>query len=202
MNSKLASPSTNLGALALLLLLGGCASSSTPVPESAPAPESPVRAEVTEEASGETSVVTVDRETRAVTLERADGERMTLVCGPEVRNFDRINVGDKVKAMWRMTLSVRRLGAEEPDTAPQAAKVAARAAEGAEPAAGFAVGVAMTVRVETVDAENHVVVCTDPAGARHTVRAQREEGKRFVEILKPGDRVEIVKREGVALSVE
>ena len=127
---------------------------------------------------------------------------MSLVCGPEVRNFDRINVGDHVKAMWRMTLSVRVLGAHEPNTLPLAQRVGVRAAEGGEPAAGFATGVAMTVFVDSVDTANHDVVCTTPDGVRRTVRAMRDEGKRFVEGLKAGDRVEIIKREGVALSVE
>ena len=192
MNAQASSPSTRLAAAALILLLAGCASTS----------ESSGRAEVTEEVSSEAAVVAVDRATRAVTLERPDGKRHTLVCGPEVRNFDRIEVGKSVKAMWRMTLAVRVLRPDEPDTLPSVQAAAARAAVGAEPSAGVAAGVAMTVKVESVDAEKHVVVFTDPDGQRRTVRAQRDEGKRFVETLKPGDRVEIVHREGIALSVE
>lgn len=192
MNSRVSASSTCLAAAALILLLGGCASSS----------ESAGRAEVTEEQAAEASVVEVFQTARAVTLQRADGQRLTVTCGPEVRNFDRINVGDKVKALYRMTLAVRVLRPDEPDTMPSAQAATARAAVGAEPGAGVAAGVAMTVKVESVDAEKHVVVFTDPDGRRRTVRAQRDEGKRFVEGLKSGDRVEIVHREGVALSVE
>jgi hypothetical protein len=185
-------PASRLAAAALVVLLGGCASTS----------ESAGRAEVTEEQAAEASVVEVLQAARAVTLQRADGQRLTVTCGPEVRNFDRINVGDKVKALYRMTLAVRVLRPDEPDTMPSSQAAVARAAVGAEPGAGVAAGLAMTVKVESVDAEKHVVVFTDPDGRRRTVRAQRDEGKRFVEGLKPGDRVEIVHREGVALSVE
>lgn len=192
MNTRVSAASTRPGALALILLLAGCASSS----------ESSGRAEVTEEQSAEAAVVEVFHAARAVTLERADGQRLTVTCGPEVRNFDRINAGDKVKAMYRMTLAVRVLRPDEPDTMPSVQSAAARAAVGAEPGGGVAAGTAMTVKVESVDAEKHIVVFTDPEGRRRTVRAQRDEGKRFVEGLKPGDRVEIVHREGIALSVE
>src|SRR5689334_12949490 len=46
-----------------------------------------------------TKILKVDREARKVTVALADGEKEVIKCGPEVRNFDRIHVGDEVMAV-------------------------------------------------------------------------------------------------------
>ena len=56
--------------------------------------------------------------------------------------------------------------------------------------------------VETVDTGKHIVVLTGSDGELHSVRAQRDEGRRFVEGLKAGDRIKLAYTEAVALSVE
>ena len=42
------------------------------------------------------TVTAIDAATRYVTLKMPDGKDKTLKCGPEVKNFDLIKVGDKV----------------------------------------------------------------------------------------------------------
>jgi hypothetical protein len=61
---------------------------------------------------------------------------------------------------------------------------------------------AMTVVVKSVDQEQHVVTFTDPNGVLREVEAERDEGKSFVKGLKPGDRVELIYEEVLAISVE
>ncbi|NUN52907.1 MAG: hypothetical protein HUU06_09010 [Planctomycetaceae bacterium] len=58
------------------------------------------------------------------------------------------------------------------------------------------------MKVVTVDAAKHVVSFTDPDGTLRVVKAEREEGRKFVAGLKAGDRVEIIYTEGVLLGVE
>ncbi|MCK6480875.1 MAG: hypothetical protein L6R43_12245 [Planctomycetes bacterium] len=180
--------------LLLLALAAGCAST--------PAPEPPSRASITEEVLAEATVTSVDRATREVALQRADGARFVLVAPPEARNFDRVEPGMKVKARLSITLSVRRLAPGEADIPPTVSAGAARTRLGAKPGGGVAAGLALTVKVVTVDAAKHVVSFTDPDGTLRVVKAEREEGRKFVAGLKAGDRVEIIYTEGVLLGVE
>ena len=191
----------------LLALAAGCASpiddSAPAAPAAAPAPAaSPDRASIAEEQVAEVTVASIDKTTRELTLERSDGARMVLVATPEFRNFDQVEAGMKVKAKVSVKLSVRRLAPEEKAAPPSVAAGAARARLGEKPAGGVVAGLSMTVTVQTVDAAKHVVTFTDPDGATRAVKAERDEGIRFVAGLKPGDRVEIVYGEGVVLSVE
>jgi hypothetical protein len=203
----------------MLVLCAGCASPiDEPAPKApppagtAPAGTAPAdgsskaasadRASITEEVAAEATVLSVDKATREMTLERSDGARMVLVATPDFRNFDQVEAGMKVKAKVSLKLSVRRLAPEEKAAPPSVAAGAARARLGEKPAGGVVAGLSMTVTVQSVDAERHVVTFTDPDGALRAVKAERDEGIRFVAGLKPGDRVEIVYGEGVVLSVE
>src|SRR5689334_10819583 len=46
------------------------------------------------------TVTAVDKADRVVTLRGDDGREQTIKCGPEVRNFDQIEVGDRVAAQY------------------------------------------------------------------------------------------------------
>lgn len=173
-------------------LVAGCAST----------PEAPTKAEVTEEVSAEATVLAVDKGAREVTLQRADGTRAVVVAGPEVRNFDRIEVGNKISARYVVSLSARRLKPDEPDTQSTVGVAAGRAKAGEAPAGAIGAGVAVTVVVKSVDLERNIVAFTDPEGSLHAVEAQRDEGKRFIAGLKPGDRVELVYGEALILEVK
>ena len=45
-------------------------------------------------------VIAIDRTTRDITLKGPKGNRLVVTAGPEVKNFDLINVGDKVHARY------------------------------------------------------------------------------------------------------
>jgi hypothetical protein len=104
--------------LPVILVLGACA--STP-----PKPEAPPSSAASSYSSGATgsiatesytstaTVLAIDRSTRQVTLQGNDGSRVTFVAGPDVRNFDQINVGDHVTATLdtELVISVRKGGA-------------------------------------------------------------------------------------------
>jgi hypothetical protein len=165
-------------------------------------PEAPTFAEITDEVSVEAIILSVDKTSRELTLRRPDGTSVVVVAGPEVRNFDQIEAGNKVSARYTVSLSARRLAPEEPSPQPTAGVAAARAEPGEMPGAAIGAGVAVTVVVKSVDLEQNVVVLTDPEGAIHAVEAEREEGQRFIAGLKPGDRVELVYKAALVLAVE
>jgi hypothetical protein len=163
----------------------------------------PKRAEISEEVVVQSTVKAVSAETREITLERPDGTKVVVIAGPQVRNFAQIDVGDKVKARYRVSLSAERL--EKDETGPEtAAEVTVGVAKpGSKPGASVEVGAEVTVTVQSVDKKQHIVVFTGPGGDElHSVRAQRDEGRRFVSGLKVGDRVRLAYTEAVALSVE
>ena len=150
-----------------------------------------------------TAVVSgIDRMTREIMLERPDGSRFVIFAGPEVRNFDQIGVGETVKARYIESLTARVLGPNEPDAEPTIAVAAARAKVGQEPAGGIAAGVEMTVVVKSIDLAEHLVVFTNPAGQLRVIRAQREQGRKFIAGLKPGDRVTLLYGQAVVVTVE
>lgn len=162
----------------------------------------PTQAEISEEVVLKSTVQAVNAETREITLERQDGAKVVIVAGPEVRNFAQIAVGDTVKARYRVTLSAQRLESGEAGSKPAAKVAVGVAAPGSKPGVDIEAGAEVTVTVETVDTKKHIVVFTGPEGGLHSVRAQRDEGRRFVSGLKAGDRVKLAYTEAVGLSVE
>ncbi len=172
-------------------LAAGCGSTSAPT-----------RAEISHEIVLESTVQAVNAETREIALQRQDGTKVVMVAGPEVRNFAQIAVGDTVKARYRVSLTAQRLKPDEVGPEPTAGLAVGVAEEGSKPGIGIGAGVEVTVLVESVDTKQHIVVFTGPAGELHSVRAQRDEGRRFISGLKVGDRVRLVYTEAIALAVE
>lgn len=175
----------------LAALNAGCASLTAPD-----------RAEISQEVVLNSTVQAVNAETREITLQREDGTAVVIVAGLEVQNFAQIDIGDTVKAIYRESLSARRLAKDEIGTEPIAGVAVGVAEPGSKPGVGIETGAAMTVTVESVDTKQHIVVFTGPAGELRSVRAKRDEGRRFIAGLKSGDRVQLVYTEAVALTVE
>ena len=165
-------------------------------------PPAPKTAEISNEVVVEAPVTAIDKDTREVTIERENGAQIVIQCGEEVRNFDQIEVGQNVTCRYLEALSVRLMDADEPSIEPVAEVAASRAEPGEQPGVGMAAGLVWDVTVESVDLEQHLVVFTDPVGEMRAVRAQRDEGKAFIKGLKPGDRVELMLRESIVLTVE
>ncbi len=183
--------SMKLFSMFVAALAAGCASTAAPT-----------QAHISQEIVLKSTVRAVNAETREITLERQDGTKVVLVAGPELRNFAQIDVGDTVMARYRESLSALRLKPGEAGPEPTAGMAVGVAEAGSKPGVGIAAGVAVTVTVESVDTKRHIVVFTGPTGELRSVRAQRDEGRRFISGLKPGDRVKLVYTETVALTVE
>lgn len=188
MNAKLMSVALLSAAFGLI----GCKST----------PEAPKTAEIRNEVVVEADVTAVDPATREITVERDDGSQLTFVAGDEVRNFDQIAVGQKVKTSYLEVLSARLMDPDEPSIEPVAEVTAGRTELGEKPGVGIAAGIVWDVKVVSVDHEQHLVVLTNSTGEMRAVTAKRDEGKAFVEGLKQGDRVELMLRESVVLTVE
>jgi hypothetical protein len=168
---------------ATAFLIGGCASP----PPAAPPPSS-FEASVTEpgtpgamaiDVETTTAVVTdIDHETRELTLLQSDGSRVAFVCGPEIKNFDQIKIGDHVEATVSNQLDITLASGGRPSGEGTARSVAV-ATRGAKPGivatttaqvTGKIVNMDPTARTVTLELSNGTV-------ARYPVRRDVDMSK-------------------------
>ena len=142
------------------------------------------------------TVKAIDKKNRVVTLQSPDGKVAKVKCGPEVRNFAQIRVGDQVKTSLLETIELFVTGNNEP--AAKRVTEVGRAPLGSRP--GFAAVDAVEVRasVVAIDYKTRKVTLKGPEGKVITVKAGPEI-KRLNEV-KVGDSV--VARLTRAVSIE
>jgi hypothetical protein len=158
--------------------------------------------DLSNEITATADVTAVDKGTRVVTLRREDGSMFQVLAGSEVRNFDQIKAGDKLRVRFKENLKASLRPANEGGPQAGAGVVATRAAVGATPAAGAAFGVSVKVRIESIDSAHDIVVFSLPSGELVSHRIATSEGKKFVEGLKIGDKVQLEYSQALALAIE
>ncbi len=105
-----------------------------------------------ETVTGSAIVDAIDPATRKITLKTDDGTRASFTAGPEVRNFDRIHVGDKVTATLHEQLAVTVDREAEPGVTHAGAVL--RAPKGANPGAIVAEVYEVVATVKSIDTVN------------------------------------------------
>jgi len=181
-----------LSAAAGLALLSACVSGSATSNE-------PVKVVQTVEASA--TVQTVDKETREILLkDDANGETFVVVAGPEVKNFDQIASGDKVRVAYSLGRAARMALPGQAGTT--SAVVSGTAEAGAKP--GVAIGQVTTTVVEFIsyDAATSQATIIDAEGVQRVVTLETDEGRAFASKLSKGDKVEVTFTEALAIVVE
>lgn len=143
------------------------------------------------------TVEAVDKELRAVTLKTADGDTLTITAGPEVRNFDQIDVGDTVTAEYfealAMTLEKGGSGIQE-----RVEQISGdRAAPGDKPAGSVTRTVDAVGTVRQVDREARLVFVE---GAQGMVTLNIPESI-DLDTIEVGDEIHARYIETVAISV-
>ena len=142
------------------------------------------------------TVKAIDKKNRVVTLQSPDGKVAKVKCGPEVRNFAQIRVGDVVKTSLLETFELFVTGNDEP--AAERVTEVGRAPLGNKP--GFAAIDAVEVKatVVAIDYQTRKVTLKGPEGKVIKVTAGAQV-KRLTEV-KVGDSV--VARLTRAVSIE
>ena len=183
------------GLLTVSLLSGCTGSESKDQPDvaavTAPtAVQEPVAVDKPGGLEGELVVITakvkaINKKNRVVTLKYPDGKVAKIKCGPEVRNFAQIRVGDDVTAKFLESVELFVTGASKP-SADRATEVE-RAPLGGKP--GFSVVDAVEVKatVVAIDYQTREVMLKGPEGKIIKIKAGPEV-KRFNEVIK-GDTV-------------
>ena len=143
-------------------------------------------------------VEAIDAATRTVTVRGPQGNTVEIPAGPEVKNFDRIRVGDIVALRYveALALELKKGGAgvrERTETTAQD-----RAKPGEMPAVAAGREVKVTADVTAIDAKKQLVTLRGP---QRTVDVKVRDPEKL-KAVKVGDQVEVTYTEAVALSVE
>lgn len=146
----------------------------------------------------EAKVKAVDAKHRVVTLKFADGSTNEIKCGPEVRNFPQIRVGDDVRLEFLETVE---LFVTPPQGKPKAdaVDVVERAPAGGKPGIVEVDTVEVSANVESIDYASRVVKLRGPEGKLFTLKAGPEIER--LDEVKKGDTVVARLTEAVSVRV-
>lgn len=144
-------------------------------------------------------VVGLDKATRTVTLKGPKGNVVDVVAGDEVKNFDRIQLGDFVFARYVQALTLELKKTKAGIREKREVEDAARAKPGERPAGVVARQVTVIADVTAVDAKNKTIALKGPKGNVVTLDVQNPDQ---FKVVKKGDQVEATYTEALALSVE
>jgi hypothetical protein len=150
------------------------------------------------------TVARIDAKQRLVELKKGEEVR-TIQVPADVRNFDKIKVGDEVAVTYYEGLAAefKKKGTGTPIGTIDASTGTARMPEGSgRPGAAVGNKVKTTVVIEAVDKATHSVTFTGPSGMTRTVEVVDPKAQKFVSELKKGDEVELTYVEALAVTVE
>lgn len=179
--------------------LAGCApASETAGPSAAAAPEATPRLSMMENIRSTAKVRGIDKAARTVILQFPDGREEAVTAGNEVRNFDRIKVGDTVQIEFaRLTNIVTQPPGSGPGFTERSSMD--RAAVGEMPRASAVNTTQVTEVVDAIDLGRRTVTLRGPQGRTRTVPVPPEV--QGLETVKRGDEVVIRQTEAATISV-
>jgi Cu/Ag efflux protein CusF len=142
-------------------------------------------------------IVAIDKDARVVTLEDEDGEIEEVFCGPEVKRFDELKVGDKVTFRYYESIvsQIRKPG----DPAPPSGAPALVRGTGPKPGATLSEQTSATVTITEIDAKVPSVTVKTEDGRTMSFKI---EDKKNLEGVKVGDKVDITYTAAVMITVK
>jgi len=143
------------------------------------------------------TITAIDAASRAITMKGPQGKEVTVVAGPEVKNFAQLKVGDKVDLTYAeaLTLELKKGGGKP--VAWTVKEGAAGAKPGSTPAGIAGRQVTVVGDVIAVDAATKTVTVKGP---KRTVDLKVNDPEQLKLIAK-GDQIEATFTEAVAISV-
>jgi len=147
-----------------------------------------------------TKIEAIDKTARLVTLKDKDGEVETIYCGPEVKRFDELKVGDTITVRYyeSVAYAIRKPG--QPSGLPAATgETKITRGQGARPSGTIARQETATVTIKAIDPKTPSVTVLTEDG--RTVSFKVEDKKNLKDV-KVGDKVEITYTEAAMISVK
>jgi Cu/Ag efflux protein CusF len=144
------------------------------------------------------TITAIDKATRDVTLKGPQGNLMTVTAGPEVKNFDKLKVGDQVDLQYieALTLELKKGGGLVVSRTVETG--AAGAKPGEMPAGAIGRQVTIVADVVAVDPAKQTVTLKGP---KQSVDLRIQDPEQFKRIAK-GDQVEAKFTQALAIAVE
>jgi len=145
------------------------------------------------------TVVSVDPAKREVVLKTPKGETHTVVAGDEVRNFDQIKAGDKVKVKYMESLTVELKKDGKAVVGRTDSASMERAPAGQKPGGAAVREVSVTADVVGVDTAKNIVHLKNERGEVVDLHLNDPAQTKLV---KKGDQVQATYTEAVAIALE
>jgi len=146
-----------------------------------------------------TRIEAIDKTARLVTLKDKDGETETIYCGPEVKRFDELKVGDTITVRYYESIAyaIRKPG--QPSGLPAETDTKITRGQGARPSGTIARQETATVTIKAIDAKTPSVTVLTEDGRTVSFKV---EDKNNLKDVKVGDKVEITYTEAAMISVK
>jgi hypothetical protein len=151
----------------------------------------------TESLQRQGKVIKVDSKLRDVTVVIAVGDTVILTCGPEVKNFPQIKVGDTVKAKYTETLTVHVEATGTPAVTEQVSSSEAKPGE--KPHGAETNRVQFSATITAIDKAKGTVTLKGYRGNEYELTPQVKEN---LDKVKVGQLVVFTYDEAIAVSCE
>jgi Cu/Ag efflux protein CusF len=141
----------------------------------------------------------IDKTARLVTLKDQDGEMETVKCGPEVKRFDELKVGDTITFRYYESIAyaIRKPG--QPSGLPAEKGLTVSRGQGPRPGGTVSQQQTATVTIKAIDAKVPSVTVLTEDGRTVSFKV---EDKNNLKDVKVGDKVEVTYTEAVMISVK
>jgi Cu/Ag efflux protein CusF len=143
------------------------------------------------------TISAIDATTREVTLTTIEGREMVIACGPEVKNFDQLQVGDVVEMEFIQALALELKKGSTAEIARTVEGAVASAKPGSTPGGVAGTRVHVVAEVLAMNPEMQTVTLQAP---ERTVDLRINDPAQFANIS-VGDRIEATYVEGMAVQV-
>jgi hypothetical protein len=143
------------------------------------------------------TITAIDKATRAITLKGPKGDEVTIVAGPEVKNFAQLKVGDvaQFKYLESLTLELKKGGGMKVEKTEKGGAVGAKPGE--KPAGLAARQVTVVGDVIALDAATQTVTVKGP---QRTVNLKARDPEQF-KLIAVGDQIQATYTEAIAVEV-
>ncbi|MFU1914399.1 hypothetical protein ACLQ9F_00095 [Bordetella avium] len=135
-------------------------------------------------------ITALDAANRIVTIKERNGETLSLKAGPEIRNFDRIKIGDTLRLRYYESLAIttRPKGSGVPEVRTETAQ--AQSEPGQMPGGGAAGQTVITAEIWHINRATNTVILQGPSGKRETIVVRDPLAIKKLGELKEGDLVD------------
>jgi len=141
----------------------------------------------------------INKTDRTVVLQTPDGEIKQVDVDERVKNFDQIEIGDKVTANYYDAVVLYISSGKDKPGVDQKSFVNI-AGKGDKPGVNMVETITVTAKVEDIDYDERVITIMGPEGNSMKLRVN-ESAKEYGQV-KVGDEVVVIMTEAVAVSVE